>query len=121
MSGLSRRRVLQWAATALLASGCLSPTLPLPPPSPPDVTNLGGGEYRVQGSIPLVGTVLIRDTRSRLVYGQADTQVFDVVVSAEPGDRMVLWYEVSGDQSDPVLFQIDRSEVVPPTDAGGDR
>jgi hypothetical protein len=120
MSGWSRRRILQWAAVALLATGCLSPTLPLPPPSPPDVTNIGEGQFRIQGSIPVVGTALIRNTRTQLVYGQAETQTFDIVVAAESGDRMILWYESSGDTSDPVQFRIDDGANAPPVDAGKD-
>ena len=59
-----------------------------------------------------------QDARTRLVYGQADVQLYDLIVSAEPGDRMILWYELSGEPSDTVIFQIEPS--VPALDAGGD-
>lgn len=122
MRRASRRVVLFLGAGALLA-GCLSPTLPLPPPSPPDVKQLGQGQYELSGSLPMAGTVFVQNDRTQLVYGETVEQLYRFKVSADPGDSMSLWYEASdtsqfyGDRSQTISFQIDNPEFAVP-DAG---
>jgi len=109
MRRLSRRTLLTWAGLGAVVPGCISPTLPLPPPSAPDGTDLGNGTYRLIGSVPIVSTVLIRNRRTSAVVGLSLVMAYDLIVAAEKGDVMVLWYETEqGDISSPVLFQIDR-------------
>jgi hypothetical protein len=126
---LSRRVLLCWGALGMLAAGCLSPTLPLPPPSPPDVAKIGEGQYELRGSIPVRGAVIVVDTRTGVIGGRTDVTVYDFVMSARPDDAMLVWYEAGGDTSEAVPFRIDRDPEIPdagvppsppPTDAGKD-
>lgn len=113
------RRILLLAAAGALAVGCLSPTLPLPPPSPPEVAQIGQGVYRLTGSIPVPGTVLVQNARTNLVYGKVVPDVYELTVEAKPGDPMLLWYESSGDASETVGFRIGESLTPQIQDAGG--
>jgi hypothetical protein len=120
--GFSRRALLSVAAAAFV-SACLSPTLPLPPPSDPDVSKVGEGRYRLQGTVPVSGTVLARNTQTNLVYGQLVETRYDFVVVAEPGDDMVLWLDDgTGGTSDLVDFTIPGAPADggAPTDGGTD-
>src|SRR5262245_5464741 len=91
----SRRVLLCFGIGALLA-GCLSPTLPLPPPSPPDVKQVGQGQYELRGTLPMPGTIYVRNERTLEIRGvQGIETVYQFVVSAEPRDVMGLWYEAS--------------------------
>jgi hypothetical protein len=110
------RRALLWGLPGLLVVSCISPTLPLPPPAPPDVEQIGQGQYRLEGVIPFSGTVLVLNQRTRLVYGKVVDDVYSLDVLAEPGDDMTLWYESGQDVSDITDFVID--ENTPFVDAG---
>ena len=112
------RRLLLGGLPALVAVACLSPTLPLPPPSPPDVQQIGVGQYRLQGTIPFAGTVLVLDRRTRLVYGKVVSDVYTLDVTGDLGDDMVLWYEVGQDVSDVTEFTLDPDEPALTPDAG---
>jgi hypothetical protein len=108
----------------VLFAGCLSPTLPLPPPSPPEVTEVGQQRYELSGTLPMRGTVFVQNERSSLVFGETVEQLYRFTVSADPGDPMSLWYEAGdasefyGDRSQTISFQIpDKSS---PPDAGTD-
>lgn len=125
MRRVTRRMLLSLGAGALLA-GCLSPTLPLPPPSPPDVTQIGQGRYELNGSLPMRGTVFVQNERTSLVFGETVEQLYRFTVSAEAGDAMSLWYEAGdasdgfyGDRSQTISFDIPDKPFVPP-DAGTD-
>jgi hypothetical protein len=123
MQRVSRRLLLLFGAGALVA-GCLSPTLPLPPPSPPDVTQVGVGQYEVSGSLPMAGTVLVQNERTNLVYGETVEQLYHFNVAAQPGDEMSLWYEASdvaqfyGERSQTITFDIKGSSTPAGPDAG---
>ncbi|HVU05362.1 MAG TPA: hypothetical protein VHE30_26625 [Polyangiaceae bacterium] len=108
------RRAFLWSLTSALAVACLSPTLPLPPPAPPDVEQIGQGEYRLEGAIPFAGTVLVLNQRTSLVYGKVVSDVYRLDVRAEPNDDMVLWYQSGDDVSDVTEF------VIPADVAKGD-
>lgn len=115
------RRVLLGAAAGALATACISPTLPLPPPAVPDAENVGQGQYRLTGTIPVPGTVLVMNTRTNLVYGEDTPGQYDFLVGAKPCDDMVVWYQTGTDQSTTVGFFIgsqlpDRCQL--PRDAG---
>jgi hypothetical protein len=120
MRRLSRRALL-FLASGLLAVGCLSPTLPLPPPSPPDAVSIGQGQYRLVGSIPLAGTVFALNQRTQLVSGEVVVSNYDFIVTAKLCDPMILWYETDTDQSSGVDFTIGSDvpdQCVVPTDSG---
>lgn len=107
-----------------LFAGCLSPTLPLPPPSPPEVEQVGPGVYELRGSLPMPGTVYVRNQRTGLIFGDDKVeQLYRFNVAAEPGDLMGLWYEASdtsqfyGDRSETIAFEIPDTPTTLP-DAG---
>lgn len=110
----SSRRSLLWALLALSASGCLAPTLPLPPPAPPDVEQVGQGQYRMTGAIPKSGFALVMNERTRVVAGQETDAYYDFVMGAEPGDPMQFWYVSGLTSSETVGFMIPGT----PADAG---
>lgn len=110
MRRLSRRRfgVLFAIAASAIASGCLSPTLPLPPPSEPQVGRIDNNHYRLTGALPLPGQVFAQNTRTDLVFGQvAPARVYDFVIEARRGDEITLWYLTGTTVSDYISFQID--------------
>lgn len=96
---------------------CLSPTLPMPPPSPPDVELVGQGQYRLSGAIPKPGVVLVLNARTRIVTGEKTDVQYSFVANAEPGDRMAIWYTSGLDSSDSTWFTIPGNPGAPP-DAG---
>lgn len=111
MRPLPRRTVLAWAGVSgvsVLVPSCLSPTLPLPPPTAPDGLDIGNGQFRLRGSIPVFGSVLVRNERTAEIFGRASVLEYQLDVNAIPTDTMVLWYEVGGDNSSPVVFRLDR-------------
>ena len=114
MRRLSRRTLLAWAGLGVVVPSCISPTLPLPPPSVPDARQVGDGQYRLRGAIPVVGTVMFQNLRTGVVNGQGPLLDYDLIVEAIPSDTMVLWYETAGDISSGVPFRVDRLDPIVP-------
>ena len=114
MRRLSRRTLLAWAGIGVFAPSCISPTLPLPPPDVPDGRDLGNGQYRLQGSLPMLGTVFIHNPRTSLGVNAGPLKSYDIAIAAQKGDTLWLWYEVDGDQSSTVTFRVDRLNPIVP-------
>src|ERR1051325_9489505 len=112
MRRLSRRTLLAWAGIGVFAPSCLSPTLPLPPPEVPDGRDLGNGYYRLQGNLPVFGTVIIQNPRTSLGVNKGPLQFYDLTIGAEKGDTLWLWYEVDGDMSSTIAFRVDRLDPI---------
>lgn len=95
------RRLLLLAAGLCLA-GCLSPTLPLPPPDRPSVSAPDeNGLARLQGIAPAAKVEVIAWNRQTdLISGQVtgDDALYDFTIPAKVGDDIVVWYE-QGDQT----------------------
>jgi hypothetical protein len=108
MRRLSRRTLLAWAGIGVFVPSCLNPTLPLPPPEAPDARDIGNGQYRLRGALPVIGTVIIQNTRTEVLSGKGPLKFYDLVVGAEKGDTLILWYETDGDLSAAIAFQVDR-------------
>src|SRR5262249_5743561 len=106
MHSCLRRTVL--AATAWVLVGCLSPTLPLPPPGAPSVTDQGDGTYLLTGSAPPNSEVYALNTRTMLINGQAtgDTGEYSFTVEAQPRDPIELWYTSGTRESQITSFEI---------------
>ena len=101
MRAWSRRRLVLLAALA--ACSCLSPTLPLPPPSEPEVSGpTEQGLVRLQGSVRPNSWVFALNERTELAYAQAthETGRYDLEIRAEVGDEILLWYEIGNDKSE---------------------
>jgi hypothetical protein len=99
-------------AASLAISGCLSPTLPLPPPDPPAVTAID-----TEGNVTLHGTPGSVDAGSLVnafnqntghgVIERADgVGAYTIVIGASVGDTIALWQEVGNETSSPTLVTI---------------
>lgn len=90
---LSRTRGWLLGVTLLLG-GCLSPTLPLPPPSEPAITaSMTEGLVRLQGAVLPHSEVFALDYRTNLIAGQhTDSGDYDFEMAASPGDNISFWY-----------------------------
>lgn len=102
------RRLLLCAATLLVAAGCLSPTLPLPPPGDPEVTAPNvQGLVRIRGSAPRDSwvTAFNRTTQRGFIQAAPEGR-YDLEFPAETGDPIALWYEIGGRSSEVLEFTV---------------
>jgi len=88
----------------------------MPPPDVPDALDIGGGQYRLRGSLPQVATVIVRNERTAELFGRAFVLDYEFNVTAQPSDTLILWYETTSEVSSAVAFRLDR---VPPILDGG--
>lgn len=86
---------------ALCLAGCLSPTLPLPPPSDPSVSGADS-----DGNVSLTGTVLPEsevfalNQSNNVIAGQVThSGSYDFKIKAQQLDRISLWYVRAGVES----------------------
>lgn len=112
MTFVSRRSIFLACFVAVataVTSGCLSPTLPLPPPSPPQVSETETeGVYRLTGTVTPNAHVTAWNFNTDLSYGQqthADGR-YDFLVVGTEGDSMSLTYTVGTDESQPQAFEL---------------
>jgi hypothetical protein len=106
MARVARRWVLLLAGA--LAAGCLSPTLPLPPPSKPTVE--GPDE---QGNVTLDGfvegdAVYAANMQTGEIRGQfvGSDGHYRFALPAEVGNDIELWYSVSTQTSPVIVFTV---------------
>lgn len=98
-----------WLATvALFAAGCLSPTLPLPPPSDPTVASTDTqGLIRLTGSVEPQSEVFALNHNNSRISGQyTDSGNYDFTIAAEQGDFLSLWYVNRTRESPPNDFVV---------------
>jgi len=94
----SRRQWLHKLALAALLTvplGCLSPTLPLPPPGRPDVSPPdGSGITTLIGRVPGGTTAIAFNLDSGRLVGQVtdDDGEYELAMPAEIGDQIAIWY-----------------------------
>jgi hypothetical protein len=107
---------------AALVTGCLSPTMPMPPPSRPDIE--GPNE---QGVVVLSGrtvpesTIFAANESTPYVYGyQTDnvTGYYRLPILASVGDSIAMWYRLDTEDSMVLKFVIP-SESSYPRGTGG--
>jgi hypothetical protein len=92
---------------ALAGLGCYSPTLPLPPPVKPDITQTDTGAYHVRGGVLPGAQVFVLNQRTLLIDGQQADRVGSYgfeLHRAEAGDVMSIWYEAGTDLSPTTAF-----------------
>lgn len=102
------RRLLLLTAGLTLVS-CLSPTLPLPPPSRPDVSAPDeSGLVRLQGSAAPFSEVIAWNHANDVIAGQVtrESPAYDFKIQAEVGDSIELWYIQGNDESQSVRFGV---------------
>ena len=116
-----KRRSLGAVLLALAVSACLSPTLPLPPPSRPTVEGPdAAGNVRLTGRVPARARVSALNSRTNLISGQQtrDDGAYDFTIGAVPGDEIVFWYTRSNMNSPAITLVIEEPEN-PPGGLGG--
>jgi len=112
MTSVARRPFLTLvlATAAVVVGGCLSPTLPLPPPSPPTVSETDTeGVYRLTGTVTPNSHVTAWNFSTDLSYGQQTSAdgAYDFIVLGSEGDAMSLSYSVGTDESQPQDFVLE--------------
>jgi hypothetical protein len=93
----------------LWAAGCLSPTLPLPPPDRPDVSAPDAGGYvRLQGIAVPQAEVIAWNHGNDLIAGQVtgDDARYDFTIKADADDLIELWYVQGSDESPTVRVTV---------------
>jgi hypothetical protein len=125
------------AFVTLLATSCISPTLPPDDPPRPEV-EIGNGVVLLTGVVPQPNSVVFaQNNRTGLIFGQETaTGFYSFSVEAEPCDPLDLWYTAGIFRSSPIRFvpaalsrpALPRSECLgatpprqAPPDAGEDR
>ena len=110
MFGLTRRRLFAAVLVPALFSGCLAPTLPLPPPDRPQVEGPDAtGNIRMTGTSSERGAVVYAlNDRSGQIVGQRTnaSSAYELVMAAELGDYITFWYTVGADQSPTLVFRV---------------
>ena len=93
----------------LVAGACLAPTLPLPPPSKPDVEGPDDqGNVTLRGSVQPDAWVIAQNATN----GDGDSQrassdgSYVLVFAAASGDEIALYYRIGTEESSSLLFQI---------------
>jgi hypothetical protein len=108
MARVSRR--LWLGIGALLLTGCLSPTLPLPPPDLPVVTAPDAdGNIELSGYVQPTAIAEAFDLRSTMIYGQesdSKTGHYDFKMPAQSGDQIEFFYDLGDDTSSSVVFTV---------------
>ena len=105
------RRVFCSTVLALVAvPGCLSPTLPLPPPERPEVTGPDPetGEVRLRGTVPAKAQVHAINLRTFDIRGQVVgvDGAYDFALPAEIGDEVSMYYRKGTTESQSIVFAI---------------
>jgi hypothetical protein len=109
MARLSRRLLI--AASGLLVAGCLSPTLPLPPPSKPTVEGPDEqGMVTLDGYAQANSPAYALNSRTGDIRGQITENDghYNFQIAAEVGDELSFWYSVGTDNSPSIVFQIQK-------------
>jgi hypothetical protein len=105
---LSRLRRSVLVGAALAVAGCLSPTLPLPPPNEPQVSQVSEGVYLLSGGVPPRSEVYAYNARTSFIDGQAtdESGKYAFEIQAAPGDSIELWYSKGAKDSQITRFEI---------------
>lgn len=102
---LARRRRQLIALLALWATACLSPTLPLPPPSRPDVEGPDAEGFVVlSGHVPPYTEAIAYNPRTRDIVGEETlaSGAYDLRMEAQVGDEISFRYR-DGTQDSPSI------------------
>jgi hypothetical protein len=117
MFRLCRRRfaLLVVGVSALVSGGCNTPTLPpLPPPAEPRVIqHVGDGEVMLEGTLPVEDAkLLVLNLQTNEIRGVflPDERNYVLLIEAQPGDFMHLWYSLAGQDSPLARFEIPARE-----------
>jgi hypothetical protein len=106
----------------LLAVACYSPTLPLPPPVRPEITETETGGFRITGSVLPNAQVFALNERNRRIDGQevgSDGIYSFELTLAERGDLVQLWYLAGTELSPTTVFELPTEADAGEGGAGG--
>ena len=107
---LPRRRSLTLALVGLLAlaqGGCASPTLPLPPPEPPEITGFSDGQVTLTGTaLPDAIVYLLNQNQEVGVIVRANGGFYQVTLKANLKDVIAVWQEQGIERSPSVLVTV---------------
>ena len=110
----SLRAWLLGAALSAVASGCLSPTLPLPPPTDPSVSSVSDGLVRLTGTVEPESEVFALDRNTNVIAGQyTHSGNYDFTLAAKEQDAISLWYVHGTEESPPNEFNLKISAAAP--------
>jgi len=113
----ARRRVLALGAVVLVS--CLSPTLPLPPPSRPNIEGPDAtGSVTLSGVVRPGAHVYVDNLNSGMSVGQRadlDSGQYRFAIGAQVGDQLSMFYRLGTEESPSIQFGIPE----PLVDAGG--
>lgn len=107
MGRFSRRGWL--LGLSLAATACLSPTLPLPPPSKPVVEGPDQqGMVTLDGWVESEATVFAANLRTGEIRGQftGPDGHYRFAIAAVIGDELELWYQVGTTTSPGIVFKV---------------
>jgi hypothetical protein len=109
------------SSLALLASSCLSPTLPLPPPEQPDTINAGTtpGTWDVFGQCTPGALVTVFNEKTGkgvVVEDRSATGHYVVTLEGTQCDVAYVKEEISGDESAPTSFVLAPHKPGDPSD-----
>lgn len=111
------RSLRVWLLGAALFAGlggCLSPTLPLPPPSDPTVSSVSDGLVRFTGTVESESEVFALDRNTNVIAGQyTHSGQYDFTLSAKEQDAISLWYVHGTMESPPNEFNLRLSAATP--------
>jgi hypothetical protein len=102
-------------SAALCLVGCLSPTLPLPPPSDPTVSGADAqGLVRLTGYVEPESEVFALNHTSNVISGQlTPSGVYDFKIAAQQYDELSIWYVNGTTQSPPTDFTVRKAAGEP--------
>jgi hypothetical protein len=128
VGGLKRRLMLLIAAAQMIllfGAGCLSPTLPLPPPNRPTVSAPNeDGIISVSGVVQSRATAYVHNSRTDMIIGQitGDSGEYEIAIPAEVGDRLFVWQAYQTLESSPIEVLVpaeDEGDSIPPPASAG--
>lgn len=105
--------------------GCLSPTLPMPPPAKPDIDGPDErGVVVLSGHAPPESHVFAENENTGFSYGQrtnAVTGAYRFPILARFGDVISMYYRLNEDESTTLVFEIreNTSQMAAGAGAGG--
>jgi hypothetical protein len=96
-------------------AGCLSPTLPLPPPATPTVSGTDtDGNVRVTGYVEPESEVFVLNQATNVISGQlTPSGMYDFKIQAKQYDPLSLWYVKDTVQSPPTDFTVKKAPGEP--------